>query len=76
MIVFFSAMKNVQFRRAKVEDKTDILKLRDGVHGALDILPSMIDHILSSPTFIPGVMLTGTRIVSKSPRYALMDCSL
>ena len=64
-------MESIRFRRAKIEDKTDILKLRDGVHGGLDILPSMIDHILSSPKFIPGVMLDGTRIVSNTnPLYS------
>ena len=67
----FPVMENIRFRRAKIEDKADILKLRDGVHGGSDILPSMIDHILSSPKFIPGVMLDGTRIVSNTnPLYS------
>ena len=62
----FPVMESTRFRRAKIEDKVDILKLRDGVHGGSDILPSMIEHILSSPKFIPGVMLDGTRIVSNT----------
>ena len=67
----FPVMEGIRFRRAKIEDKTDILKLRDGVHGGSDILPSMIDHILSSSNFIPGVMLDGTRIVSDTnPLYS------
>ena len=59
-------MENIRFRRANLEDKTDILMLREDVHGGRDILPSMINHILSSPKFIPGVMLDGKRIVSNA----------
>ena len=62
-------MDKVVIRAATVDDKDDVLAIRDDVYDGHDYLPAYYEYFVSSPGFTPYIMVYDGEIV----RFILVE---
>ena len=57
-------MEDISVRKARLEDKEDVLCINDNVYEGFDYLPVYYDHFVTANEITPFILLHMDKIVS------------